>query len=59
MMGCVPPDPSSAAITIVDDEEQDNASGASSIKTNAVGSHELQEQVQSLRVRLNSTCAVR
>ena len=54
MIGCIPPDPSSAAITILDDEEQDSASGATSINPNAVGSRELQKQVQSLRVRSGS-----
>ena len=54
MIGCLPPDPSSPAITILDDEEQDSAGGAGSINANAVGHRELQQQVQSLRVRLGS-----
>ena len=54
MIGCIPPDPSSAAITILDDEEQDSVSGASPLNSNAVGSRELQQQVQTLRVRLDS-----
>ena len=51
MIGCLPPDPSSAAIEIFEEEEHDSVSGAASINVNAVGSQELQQQVQSLRVR--------
>lgn len=54
MIGCIPPDPSSAAITIPDDEEQDSARGATSMNANSVEPHDLQQQVQSLRVRLGS-----
>ena len=54
MIGCIPPEPSSPAIMILDDEEQDNASSATSIKANAVNPHDLQQQVQGLRVRLDS-----
>ncbi len=54
MIGCLPPDPSSAAITILEDEEQDSASRAASINANAAGPQELQQQVQSLRVRPDS-----
>ena len=54
MIGCLPLDPSSEVITILDNEEQDSASGATSINANAVRAQELQQQVQSLRVRLNS-----
>ena len=53
MIGCIPPEPSSPAIMILDDEEQDIASRATSINANSVGPHDLQQQVQSLRVRLD------
>ncbi|KAK0510185.1 hypothetical protein JMJ35_007579 [Cladonia borealis] len=52
MIGCIPPDPSSTPITIPEDQEQDSASGLTSINPNAVGSQELQQQVQSLRAQL-------
>ena len=51
MIGCLPPDPSSAAIVIHEDEEQESASGATSVNENAVATGDLQQQVQSLRVR--------
>ncbi len=54
MIGCLPPDPSSAATTIPEDEEQDSASGATSINANAARPRELQQQLKSLRVRLDS-----
>lgn len=53
MIGCIPLEASSPTITILDDEEQDSASGASSINANSVEPHDLQHQVQSLRVRLD------
>ena len=54
MIGCIPPEPSSPAITIPDDEEQDSTTGVTTIKADAVAPEDLQQQVQSLRVRLDS-----
>lgn len=36
MIGCIPPESSSPAITILDNEEQDSASRAASINANSV-----------------------
>ena len=54
MIGCIPPEPSLPAITILDDEQQDSASRATTISADAVAPGDLQQQVQSLRVRQDS-----